>query len=123
MIASERVQRIVEITNEKGFVSTKELSQILNVTEMTIRRDCEDLENQGLLIKVHGGTKSINQNLILSPQDEKKMSERKDIHNVEKEKICQKAASFVKDGDCVFLDGGTSLVPMIKYLKGKKLKL
>ncbi len=45
MIASERVQRIVEITNEKGFVSTKELSQILNVTEMTIRRDCEYLEN------------------------------------------------------------------------------
>lgn len=123
MLAVERAQKIVEITNEKGFVSTKELSQRLNVTEMTIRRDCEDLENQGLIIRVHGGTKSINQDLILSHVDEKKMSERSNIHNLEKEKVCQKAASFIKDGDCIFLDGGTSIVPMIKYIKGKKIKI
>lgn len=59
MIASERFAKIVQMTNEKGFISTKELATTLCVTETTIRRDCEELEQQGLLIRVHGGAKSI----------------------------------------------------------------
>ena len=90
---------------------------------MLFRSDCEKLEQQGLLIRVHGGTKSINQNLILSTNDEKTMSERTHIHNIEKENVAKKAASFVRDGDCIFLDGGTTLVPIMKYLKGKKIKI
>ena len=50
MIASERFLRIVNTVNERGFISTKELSENLDVTETTIRRDCEELEKQGLLI-------------------------------------------------------------------------
>ena len=59
MLASERYSKIVQRTNEKEFISTKELSNKLEVTETTIRRDCEELEKQGLLIRVHGGAKSI----------------------------------------------------------------
>ncbi len=66
MIASERFLRIVNTVNERGFISTKELSENLDVTETTIRRDCEELEKQGLLIRVHGGAKSIEQKTILS---------------------------------------------------------
>lgn len=76
MIASERFLRIVNTVNERGFISTKELSENLDVTETTIRRDCEELEKQGLLIRVHGGAKSIEQKTILSNKDEKQMSER-----------------------------------------------
>ncbi|MFQ7173302.1 MAG: DeoR family transcriptional regulator [Thomasclavelia ramosa] len=46
MIASERFLRIVNTVNERGFISTKELSENLDVTETTIRRDCEELEKQ-----------------------------------------------------------------------------
>lgn len=123
MLASERFAKIVEMTNRKGFITTKELAMTLDVTETTIRRDCEELEQQGLLIRVHGGAKSIKQNLILSNKDEKMMSERGHIHHHEKEIVCQKAASFIKDGDCIFLDGGTSIVPILPYLKGKKIKI
>lgn len=123
MIASERFSKIVEITNTRGFVSTKELAKTLNVTETTIRRDCEELEQQGLLIRVHGGAKSIKQNEILSNKDEKRMSERTNIHEREKDLVCQKAASFIRDGDCIFLDGGTSIVPILKNIKDKKIKI
>lgn len=123
MIASERFSRIVQMTNDRGFISTKELANTLNVTETTIRRDCEELEQQGLLIRVHGGAKSIKQNEILSNKDEKKMSERIDVHHIEKDIVCKRAVSFIKDGDCVFLDGGTSIVPMLKYIKNKKIKI
>ena len=76
MIASQRYEKIVEMVNERGIVNTKELAELLGVTETTIRRDCEKLENQGLLIRVHGGAKSIDHKTILSQQDEKTMDER-----------------------------------------------
>lgn len=123
MLASERFLKIVTITNTKGFVTTKVLSNQLNVTETTIRRDCEELEQQGLLIRVHGGAKSINQTVVLSNKTEKNMAERINDHLVEKDVVCRKAASFVKDGDCIFLDGGSSVIGMLKYLKGKRIKI
>ena len=43
MITDERYAKIVEITNSRGFISTRELAQKLNVTETTIRRDCDEL--------------------------------------------------------------------------------
>ena len=95
MIASERFLRIVNTVNERGFISTKELSENLDVTETTIRRDCEELEKQGLLIRVHGGAKSIEQKTILSNKDEKQMSERI-TNNKEKDLVCKKAASFIR---------------------------
>ena len=40
-----------------------------------------------------------------------------------KELVCKKAASFVKEGDCIFLDGITTVVPMVKYFKDKNIKI
>ncbi len=123
MIASERFSRIVAMTNEKGFQSTKDLADVLEVTQTTIRRDCEELEKSGLLIRVHGGAKSINQDSILSKTNELKMSNRENISTYEKDIVCKKAASYVKDGDCIFLDGGTSIVKMMHYLNNKRVKV
>ena len=122
MLASQRFEKIVEMVNERGIVNTKELSQILNVTETTIRRDTEELEKQGKIIRVHGGAKSINQKSIISNRDEKDMKERTENYD-KKDKVCQKAASFVKNGDCIFLDGGATIAPIVKYLKGKNVKI
>ena len=122
MLASERFEKIVEIVNQKGFISTKELSVTMQVTETTIRRDCEELEKQGLLLRVHGGAKSVHPKVILSTKDEKTIKERKEFF-YEKDIVCQKAASFVKDGDCIFLDGGTSIVPILPYIQEKKIKI
>lgn len=122
MLASERFSKIIEIVNRQEFVTTKELSKTLEVTETTIRRDCEELEKKGLLIRVHGGAKSVAQKVILSNKDELAMHERW-LYAKEKDLVCQKAASFINDGDCIFLDGGTSIVPMLRYIKGKKIKL
>lgn len=123
MIADERYAKIVEITNTRGFISTKELASMFDVTEATIRRDCEELDKKELIIRVHGGAKGIKQKNILSNKEEKAMKDRTSIHATKKDLIAQKAASFVKDGNCIFLDGGTSIVPMLKYLKGKKIKI
>ena len=120
MLASERFSMIVKMVNDRKYISTKELALSLNVTETTIRRDCEELEKDGLLIRVHGGAKSLKTENVLTREKEQRMSERG--HISEKNRVAQRAASIVKDGDCIFLDGGTSIVPMVKYLKDKKIK-
>lgn len=122
MIASERFEKIVQIVDENGIANTRELARIMDVTETTIRRDCEELEKQGKLLRVHGGAKSINHKLITSNRDEKDVRERTE-HYDEKCKVCKRAASFVREGDCIFLDGGTSVVPILKYLSEKSVKI
>ena len=122
MLASERFEKIVQMVNEKGIANTKELAQILNVTETTIRRDTEFLEKQGKIIRVHGGAKSINQKTVMSNQDEKDMKDRTENYE-KKDEVCKKVASFIKNGDCIFLDGGTTVAPIVKYLKGKNVKI
>lgn len=121
LLASERFSMIVQIVNDRKYISTKELASTLNVTETTIRRDCEELEQNGLLIRVHGGAKSLKTENVLTREKEKKMSERGHIE--EKNKVALKASTIIQDGDCVFLDGGTSIEPMMKYIQDKKIKI
>lgn len=123
MLASERFSKIIEITNSQGFVSTKDLSKTFNVSETTIRRDSEELEEQGLLIRVHGGVKSIKNKTILSTNDETRMSARALINFEAKDIVSKKAARFIRDGDCVFLDGGSSIADIINYIGDKKVKI
>ena len=61
MLASERLSTIVKLTDERGYVSTKDLSKTLKVTETTIRRDSENLEKKGLLSRGHGRVKRVAQ--------------------------------------------------------------
>lgn len=123
MITDERYAKIVEITNAKGFISTKALAQKLNVTETTIRRDCEELSKKKMIIRVHGGAKSILHKNILSDRNERTMKDHAFCNTKEKDIVAKKAASMVKNGSCIFLDGGTSILAMLKYLEGKKIKI
>lgn len=122
MASDKRLSQIEAIVNQEGFITTKDLARKLSVTETTIRRNSEELEKQGKVMRVHGGIKSLNPLQILSPTRESAMALRSTC-SPEKEAAARKAASFVKDGDCIFLDVGSSIVPMIHYLKGKRVKI
>ena len=80
MIASERYETILNLIQEQGIVKVKDLAKLMQVTETTIRRDCEELEHQGKLIRVHGGAKGINQNKIVSNRDEKNVRDRRNSY-------------------------------------------
>ena len=60
MLTEERLQRIVAITDREGSVSVQELSQELNISESTIRRDLIVLDNDRRVTKVRGGAVSNN---------------------------------------------------------------
>ncbi|WP_294729721.1 DeoR/GlpR family DNA-binding transcription regulator [uncultured Faecalibaculum sp.] len=122
MMASERFSRIAELVNEKDFVSTRDLSEQMKVSEPTIRKDLEELDRRGILLKVHGGARRLRQQMILTKGAELDMSQRS-RNQRQKDAVARKAASIVQDGDCVFLDGGTSVEQMMPYLQGKKIRI
>lgn len=114
MIPAEREAFILEVLKQNGVVTVEELAEKLNVTPMTIRRDLTRLEKNGIANRSHGGA-VLNRSLEKEQAYEVKMLS----HHEEKYRIAQAAAGFVKDGDTVLLDAGTTIYEVAALLKEK----
>ena len=60
MFSNERLQRICDLVNERGSIRVTELSSLLDVSEVTIRRDLEYLSKEKCLQRTHGGAVSVH---------------------------------------------------------------
>jgi DeoR/GlpR family transcriptional regulator of sugar metabolism len=109
MLKEERFTHILTTINKKGKVNLESLSSALNVSEDTVRRDIDSLHNNGLLVKVRGGAISLSKN-PLSFQD------RTHFLPEEKNIIGLKAQQFIKDGQTVFMDGGSTVCAIASHL-------
>ncbi len=107
----KRREKIVELINEEGTVSLKKLKEsFAQVSEMTLRRDLEYLDQKKEIIRVHGGAKSVE---ILFGTDDLYM--RRSTRNLEEKKeIAQKAIVLLNDNMALFLDSGTTLTEVAK---------
>ena len=115
MLAIERKNRIFEILQEEKKVIVADLSKMFQVTEETIRRDLEKLENEGLAKKTYGGAvlnESLNTDLSYTIRQKT---------NVDKKMaIAKLAADLIEDGDHIMLDASSTAVYIAKQLKNKK---
>ncbi|HJF30472.1 MAG TPA: DeoR/GlpR family DNA-binding transcription regulator [Sporosarcina psychrophila] len=116
MLTNERHELILNLLAEKQTVKIQELVDATAASESTIRRDLNDLEDLNKLDRVHGGA-TINERITKELSILDKSS--RNLH--EKIKLASFAASFVQEGDCIFLDAGTTTLQMIPYLKNKKV--
>ncbi len=123
MLASERMLYILEELKISESVKLKNICAALQTSESTIRRDLEELEKQNKLKRVHGGAIRVSLNSILNETKELSMHTKKDLHKEEKLKLCQMCASIVEDGDCIFVDGGTTFLQLMPLLEGKRIKV
>ena len=109
MLNNERKQLILDILHRDGRVLTKELSEQFEISEDTIRRDLRELDQEGLLQRVHGGA------LPASPAVAD-FAGREEIFTESKTAIGRAAAQLIKDGQVVILDGGTTCVQIARHL-------
>jgi DeoR family myo-inositol catabolism operon transcriptional repressor len=116
MIKEKRIKKIQEYVLEHQSASLDELMEVFDVSKNTIRRDVQELVDRGELKKVYGGVSSIHKKL-------ESFQERKVRNQDQKELIAKKAASFVEDGDFIFIDSGTTTIEMFEYLKEKHLTI
>ena len=115
MLAIERRNSILEKLQAERRVVVSELSIIYDVSEETIRRDLEKLENEGYVIKSYGGA-VLNENANLDLP----FNIRKNKNVVGKQKIADLISQTIYDGDYIFLDASSTAVAIAKTIKGKK---
>ncbi|MBK0006550.1 MULTISPECIES: DeoR/GlpR family DNA-binding transcription regulator [Priestia] len=114
MLTPERHQLILKLLKEKELVKVQEFIEVTGASESTIRRDLSQLEEEQMLKRVHGGA-----SLIRSKRIELSVIEKSAKNVQDKRNIAEYAASIINEGDCIFLDAGTTTYEMIPFLKQK----
>ncbi|HDQ14517.1 MAG TPA: DeoR/GlpR transcriptional regulator [Sediminispirochaeta sp.] len=117
-IPADRQARIQKMIQEKGIVKVGELSKLFGVTELTIRRDLDVLEAQGILDRTHGGA-ILRHRVRIEPL----YSEKDQIHREEKELIGRAAAKFVEEGDTLLINTGSTITHVLQNLSGTQLRV
>jgi len=113
MLTEERQQRILKLLEEQSAITVTELTEFLDASESTIRRDLNALHKMGKLVKVHGGATSVENNMASIEYD---MTTKAGIAMTEKKKIAQYAASLIEKDDFVFIDAGSTTEWMIDFI-------
>ena len=115
MFATERHNRIKQMLFEYDKVSVGSLSEILDVSEVTVRKDLEKLEKDGFLIRTHGGA------VLREDVPKEEPSPESDIPNIESKKMIGIfAAALIQDRDVIFLGPGSTCIQIAKNLRDKK---
>lgn len=113
MLNIQRYSLILDLIKKRKNIRLNEIIEELKVSEATARRDLNFLEEKGKIRRVHGGA-------VLIEDREENIDYKKLVFSEEKNRIGKKAASYVKNGDTIFLDAGSTTECVIKYLSGKE---
>lgn len=116
LFLQERLEQILALLQDQGRVSVAELSQRFDVSAVTIRNDLAALEQQGHLLRTHGGA-MIRPSFGMEPPA---FVLRKELHVTEKERIGRAAAELVHDGDSIALDASTTAWQVARHLKDRR---
>jgi DeoR/GlpR family transcriptional regulator of sugar metabolism len=103
MLVAERYDKIVQLVNERGSIRVTELSELCQVTEETIRRDLDRLEQAGRLRRSHGGAVSVK-----DQQPEIPYFEREVTRADEKKRIAEAAVMLIQPKDRILLDASST---------------
>ncbi|MEP1553261.1 DeoR/GlpR family DNA-binding transcription regulator, partial [Paraglaciecola sp.] len=106
----QRRRAIIERLNHEGEVSVDELSKAFSTSEVTIRKDLAELENNGLLLRKFGGA-------VLLPRESSELSSEK--VSTRKIAIAKLAATLIKDHNRIIIDSGSTTSALIPELKNK----
>lgn len=115
MFTEERRQKIIHLLRKRNRLTVKELTNLFEVTEVTIRRDFAELEKHGLLRRAYGGAI-----IAESTAAELSFAERETKYLEEKKKIAKLAAQLIKNNETVMIDGGTTTLEVARNIKYKK---
>ena len=123
MLKMERQDSIVALCDKGGTVSVRNLSESLGISEMTVRRDLEELSQAGRLIRVHGGAKSCAPTRHTLVDHEHSHGEKSQLHRSQKEHAARLAASLIEADDSIYLGTGTTVEAMVAFLPTEPLRI
>lgn len=119
MIPFERRKQILDELRKTEIVTVSNFMEVLKDTsESTIRRDLKALEDDGEIVLLRGGAAKLK-----TGSHEISFTSRNLLNTKEKEKIAQTAAKMVADGEVIYLDSGSTILRMVKYIKFKDIQI
>lgn len=118
MSYQSRKQIILKIVEEKGEADVKELAQLLDTSEITVRRDLTLLATDGLIYRTHGGAMKLS--LVNQPVS---FAQKSGVNADRKDQICRLAAAEIRDGDVIFMDCGSTVFRLCPFIKNKRIKV
>lgn len=118
MFGPERIRIIKGILLDKKHINVSDLSSMLNVSEVTIRRDLEKLENEGFLTRTHGG--AILNDILPTDEENYSDSDDEDPYIQQRIEISEIAMHMIEDNDVIILSPGLTNLCIAKKLINKK---
>src|SRR5271163_3190110 len=106
LLNEERRREILAVLHRDGRVLVKDLARQFHISQITIRKDLEFLDEQGVIQRTHGGA-------LLDPS----LREKEKLHRKQKTQIAAAAARLVEEGQSVLLDSGTTTTAVARALK------
>jgi DeoR/GlpR family transcriptional regulator of sugar metabolism len=115
MLMVERQNRILRILQDNPSVRVVDLSEVLGVSEATVRRDLDRMSQEGRIKRIHGGAVP-----AASAAAEAPVVLRSAENQEEKSRIGKSAANLIKEGDTVFIGSGSTALQVARYLAGRQ---
>ncbi len=109
-LAEPRQEAILRLIDAGGHVAVSDLAKRFAVSEMTIRRDLKALEELGRAVRIHGGAKAIEKSRFTS---------RLSTNARSKARAAGKLAGEIPAEGCLYFDGSTTILNLVKFLKGR----
>jgi DeoR/GlpR family transcriptional regulator of sugar metabolism len=116
----DRLAFILEVVDRQGTATYEALAESIQVSTMTVRRDCEELVRLGKIIKTIGGIQQAHAPAYLY---ENSVRERIATNRAEKRSIAARALELIPNQQTIFIDGGTTNLALAKLLTGQRTGL
>ncbi|HZE26367.1 MAG TPA: transcriptional repressor AgaR [Terriglobales bacterium] len=113
MLNEERRRAILAMVNREGRVLVLDLAKRFETSQVTIRKDLEELHAHGLIHRTHGGALPAREGALEDPT----LREKEKLHRKEKLRIAETAARMVQEGQVVILDSGTTTTAIARALR------
>lgn len=115
MLPIERQKKFLDLLSKKDMITIPTFAEKFNISIETVRRDLSILEKQNKIEKVYGGAK-----LKKTSFNEPAMKNRMNSNIEQKNAIGKTCSQFIKDGECIFIDSGSTTYHIASYLSDKK---
>ena len=119
MLKEERQKIILDKLKENDIIQVSQMTDLLDVTDMTIRRDLKELEDRNLLVRIHGGASKIEKARPREFSNEEKLLQNKDL----KIEIAKKINEIMAPDQNIFLGAGSTIEYVSEFIGEKKLNI
>lgn len=118
MLKSQRLEQLMDLCSDRGVISVRQAAKIFGISEMTVRRDFDELASNGAVIREHGGIRVCDSSATETPYFEKLT-----VHQEEKQKIALAVRPLIEQDDTIFLGPGSTCATIARTLPPVRLRV